>query len=120
MNHFPDDDTMALKNLRIEYHDVENQTWITTAQQATAYENIEVMHLTGDVQIHRQTPQADQAITINTDSLHIDFPKKHASTDAEVKIVAKNSSINAKGMDVDFGAGHLTLLSEARGHYVPK
>lgn len=119
MNHFPDDDTMDLTNPHIEYHDEEKQTWITTADAATAYQNIEVMQLTGNVKIQRQA-QPEQAVTITTQSLHLDFPKKHASTDAEVKIVAKNSSIEAKGMDVDLEAGQITLLSEARGHYVPK
>jgi lipopolysaccharide export system protein LptC len=120
MNHFPDDDTMAFKKLQIEYHGEDKQDWITTANEATAYQNIEVMHLSGDVQIHRQTQQPEQAITITTDSLRINFPKKHASTTAEVKIVGKNSSINAKGMDADLLAGRLVLMSDARGHYVPK
>lgn len=120
MNHYPDDDTISLKQLQIDYRDENNQTWVTTANEGTAYENIEVMHLTGDVRIQRQTQQPDQAVTVTTDALRIDFPKQHASTDALVKIVGKNSSITAKGMDVDLAAGQLTLLSEARGHYVPK
>lgn len=120
MNHFPDDDTMALKKIRIEYYGDDQHTWITTSNEATAYQNIEVMYLTGNVQLQRQASQPDQAITVNTDSLRIDFPKKHASTSAEVKIIAKNSSIVAKGMDVDLVAGQLFLLSDARGHYVPK
>ena len=120
LNHYPDDDTLALKRLQIEYHDDENQTWITTANEATAYENTEVMHLTGDVQIHRQTQKPEQAVTVSTDTLRIDFTKKYASTDAEVKIVGKNSSIDAKGMNVDMAAGRLILLSAARGRYVPK
>jgi len=120
LNHYPDDDTMAMQMLRIEYLGQPEQTWITTANAGTAYENIEVMHLTGDVQIHRQTSDPGHAYTINTEALRIDFPKKHATTDARVKIVSKNSTIAAKGMIVDLEAGEMTLLSEARGHYVPE
>lgn len=120
MNHYPDDDTMTLKKLRIEYQDVKQQTWITTANEGTAYKNIEVMQLNGDVHIYRQTQKPDQAITVTTESLRVDFPKKHASTEAKVKIVGKNSTIDAIGMDVDMAAGHLSLLSNARGHYVPQ
>ena len=119
-NHYPDDDTLAMKNLRIEYLVEPEQTWITTANEGTAFENIEVVHLTGDVQIQRQTKEVEHSYTINTDALRIDFPKKHASTDTKVKIVSKNSTIAAKGMIVDLQAGEMTLLSEARGHYVPK
>ena len=120
MNHYPDDDTLTMKMLKLDYRDEQDQTWITTANAGTAYENIEVMQLNGDVRIHRLTSQADQAITVSTDALRINFPKKRATTEADVKIVGKNSTITAKGMDVDLAAGHLTLLSDARGHYVPK
>jgi lipopolysaccharide export system protein LptC len=119
MNHYPDDDTLALKDLRIEYRTEDNQSWITTAREGTAYENIEVMHLRGDVHIARQGQQPEQNLTLTTQTLRIDFPKKNASTDAEVKIVGKNSNIAAKGMIVNLETDHLTLLSEARGHYVP-
>lgn len=120
MNHYPDDDTMTLRNLKIDYRDNQNQTWITTANLGTAYRNIQVMHLNGDVRIQRQTREPGQEITVTTDALRIDFPNKRASTEAEVKIIAKNSTIAAKGMSVDLAAGHLTLLSEARGRYVPQ
>jgi lipopolysaccharide export system protein LptC len=120
MNHYPDDDTMTLQKLKVDYRDDNNQTWITTANEGTAYENIQVMQLDGDVHIYQQTQQPDQAITVTTDALRLDFPNKRATTEAEVKIVGKNSSIVAKGMEVDLAAGQLTLLSEAQGHYVPK
>lgn len=119
LDHYPDDDTMTMQMLKIDYRGPQNQTWITTANAGTTYENIKVMHLNGDVQIHRQTPQPEQALTVKTDSLRIDFPHKRATTEAQVKIIGKNSTIVAKGMDVDLAAGQLTLLSEARGHYVP-
>lgn len=119
LDHYPDDDTMSLQKLKIDYRDTQDETWVTTADRGTAYENIEVMHLNGDVQIYRRGTTPDQALTIKTDSLRIDFPHKTASTQAEVKIIGKNSTIEAKGMDVNLAAGQLTLLSEARGHYVP-
>ena len=120
MNHYPDDDTMDLKMLRIDYLDANKQTWITTANKGTAYKNIEVMQLAGNVHIFRQTQEPDKAITVTTESLRIDFPNKHASTEAKVKIVGKNSTIDARGMDVDMATGHFSLLSNARGHYVPQ
>lgn len=119
LDHYPDDDTMTLQKLKIDYRDTQHDTWTTTADQGTAYQNIQVMHLNGHVEIQRQGSRPDQAITIKTDSLRIDFPHKTASTQAEVKIIGKNSTIEAKGMDVNLAAGELYLLSEARGHYVP-
>lgn len=120
MNHYPDDDTMTMQKLKLDYRDDKNRIWTTTANSGVAYQNIEVLHLDGDVLIRNQPQKPDQAITINTDTLRVDFPNKHASTEAEVKITDKNSTITAKGMDVDLATGHLSLLSKARGHYVPK
>jgi lipopolysaccharide export system protein LptC len=119
LNHYPDDDTMALQKLKIDYLDPQHDTWITTADRGTAYENIEVMHLNGNVRIHRYTQNPAQTITVKTESLRVDLPHKRASTAAMVKIIGKNSTIVAKGMDVDMATGHLSLLSDARGHYVP-
>lgn len=120
MNHYPDDDTITLQKLRVDYRDDKNQTWIVTANTGIGYQNIEVMQLNGAVWIRQQTQKPDEGISINTDALRIDFPNKRASTEAEVKITDKNSSITAKGMDVDMANGHLSLLSEARGHYAPR
>lgn len=120
MNHYPDDDTMTLQRLHLEYYGDIKQTWIATANAATAYKNTEVLQLTGDVQIYSQAPQPYQAITIKTQTLHLDFPKKHASTKDEVQITSGDSHIRAIGMDVDLDSGQMTLWSNARGVYVPK
>lgn len=119
MNHYPDDDTMTMQTLKLDYLDEKNQNWVATADKGVAYQNIEVLQLDGKVHIEVQSTEPGQSISIATDSLRIDFPKKRASTDANVKIFDKNSTITAKGMDLDMTAGHLSLLSDARGHYVP-
>jgi len=120
LNHYPDDDTLSFRKLKIAYRDDQQHDWTTTADTGTALQNIQVMHLNGNVRIQRQTRKSDQEFTITTDTLRIDFPNKRASTESEVKIVSKNSTIQAMGMNVDLAAGQLTLLSEARGHYVPQ
>lgn len=119
MNHYPDDDTITMQELKLDYRDDENQNWITTANNGIAYQNIEVLQLKGNVILKGQSSQMNQPIKIATESLRIDFPHKHASTEAYVKIYNKYSTITAKGMDLDMATGHLSLLSEARGHYVP-
>jgi len=120
MNHFPDDDTMTMQQLKLDYRDEKNQSWISTADSGVAYQNIDVLQLDGNVRLEGQGTKTEQAITITTDSLRIDFSRKRASTEAMVKIFNKNSSITAKGMDVDMANGNLSLMSDARGHYVPQ
>jgi len=120
MNHYPDDDTLSFRSLKISYRDDQQHEWTTSADTGTALQNIQVMHLNGNVLIERQTHDSDREYTISTEALRIDFPNKTASTESDVNIVSKNSTIHAKGMTVDLAAGHLSLLSEARGHYVPQ
>lgn len=120
LEHFPDDDTMDLRKPHIEYLLDAQQPWIANANAGTAYENIQTLFLRGDVVIQRRGPTPARQITLNTEELRIDFATRHASTEREVKITGKNSKITATGMQVDLRAGQMTLLSEARGHYVPE
>lgn len=119
LEHFPDTDTIEIQHLIIEYIDTVQQVWQATSETGIGYKNTEIMHLSGNVKIQRQTPDPDQLLVMETDKLHIDFTKKFASTDAKVKITGKNSTINAIGMDVNLETGTLSLKSQARGHYVP-
>lgn len=119
MNHYPDDDTITMQNLNLNSRDEKNLEWNATADKGTAYQNIEVLQLDGNVILKGQGTQPKQIMTIETNSLRIDFPHKRASTQSNVKIFGKNSTITAKGMELDMEAGHLTLSSDARGHYVP-
>ncbi len=119
LEHFPDDDTIKITDLKINYHDKQKQTWVTTSKDGIGYENIEVLHLSGDVKIENQPENPDKKLVLLTDQLRIDFKARQATTDSKVKILGKNSTINANGMDIDLDTGTLHLKSQARGHYVP-
>ncbi len=119
LQHFPDDDTIEITDLKINYHDNNNQTWLTTANKGVGYKNIEVLHLSGAVQIENLSENPDKKLVLTTDKLRIDFRTRQASTDTGVKILGKNSTINAIGMNIDLNNGKLNLKSQARGHYVP-
>jgi len=119
LEHFPDDDTIEIKDLKINYHDKDKQTWVTTSKEATGFKNIEVLHLTGDVKIENQPKDPNKKLVMLTDQLHIDFKTRLATTDSKVKILGKNSTIDAIGMDIDLNNGMLNLKSKAQGQYVP-
>ncbi len=119
LEHFPDDDTIEIKDLEVNYFDKERQTWITTSNKGVGYENIEVLQLSGEVKIENQPDNPDNKLVVLTDELRIDFKKRQATTDSKVKILGKNSTINAIGMDINLNNGTLKLKSQARGHYAP-
>ena len=119
LEHFPDDDTIEIKDLKINYHDKDKQSWSTTANNGIGYKNIEVLHLSGEVRIENLSDNPDKKLVLMTDELRIDFRTRLATTDSKVKILGKSSTINAIGMDLDLNSGKLNLKSQARGHYVP-
>lgn len=119
LEHFPDTDTVEIQHLIVEYIDTTQLVWQATAEAGIGYKNTEIMHLSGNVKIKRQTPDPDKNLVMETDKLRIDFANRRASTDTKVKITGKNSTINAIGMDVNLDTGTLSLRSRARGHYVP-
>ena len=119
LEHFPDNDTIEVQNIMVEYIDTTQQVWQATSDNAIGYENTEILHLSGNVKIQLQTPNPDKNLILVTDKLRIDFIAKQASTDSKVKITGKNSKIDATGMDINLDSGTLTLKSQARGQYVP-
>lgn len=119
LEHFPDNDTVEAQQLMVRYFDTTKQVWQASSSTAIGYKNIETLQMSGNVKIERQTNNPDKNLLLETDELRIDFKLKLASTDTKVKIIGKNSTINATGMDINLDKGTLTLKSQARGQYVP-
>lgn len=120
LEHFPDDDTVEAEKLKLEYIDPSQQLWQVTAEHAVGYENTEILDMSKNVRIVLEATNPDKNLVLTTDKIRVDIPKKLATTDARVKIVGKNSNINATGMDINLENGTLTLRSQAQGQYVPK
>lgn len=120
LEHFPDDESMHMKNMQLEYTDSGNQQWLASSKKGVAYKDIEVLHMRDDVRVTRNTAIQNNAITLYTNTLMMDSIKRIASTEDEVKIVGKNSTIVATGMLIELDAGKLTLNAKARAEYAPQ
>ena len=119
LDHYPDDDSMHIQNLQLEYTDSGNQKWRASSKRAIAYKEIEVMHMHDDVIVKRDATIQNNVITLYTDYLLIDSIKRIASTEDEVKIIGKSSTIVATGMLLELDTGKVTLKAKARAEYVP-
>ena len=119
LEHFPDDDSMHIQNLQMEYTDTGNQKWLTSSKNGVAYKEIEVLHLSDNVKVIRDSTNPNNVITLYTNTLKMDSIKRVASTEDEVKIVGKNSTIVATGMLIELDAGKVTLNAKARAEYAP-
>ena len=119
LEHFPDDDTIEISSLQLEYTDSSNQAWIALSDRGTADKNLEVLRMTNNVKVVRNTHDPNKIMTLHANDLEFDFLKRIALTDSEVKIVGKNSTIESTGMHIDFDAGIITFNARARAHYAP-
>jgi len=119
LEHFPDDDTIEIKTLRLEYTDSAKQEWVATSDRGTAYKDIEVLHMLDNVKVVRSPGVPASMMTLYAKDLKIDLLHGLASTDNEVKIVGKNSNIDATGMLLEFDAGKLTFNARTRAEYAP-
>ena len=119
LNHFPDDNTMSLEQPRLHYLYEEEKKWLAQSKQGTIFANKSKITLTGQVVITNTHIQGKNSLTIQTSELHIFIDEKYASTTKEVTILGDSSTINAKGMKIDFDTGELFLLSESKGTYEP-
>lgn len=119
LEHFPDDDTLQVRELEILYSNVNRggENWLARADRGTIYENIHVLQLNDNVVIKNETTEAVKQVTITTDALRIDFNRRQGNTDAKVNIQGKNSNITATGMNINLETGILTLQSQVSGHY---
>ena len=119
MEHFPDDDTMEINKLRLEYTDPSNQQWIASSDRGTAYKDIEVLHMMDNVKVVRGSSDPADIMTLYAKELKIDLIKRIAITESEVKIVGKNSTIDATGMLIEIDAGKMTFNARTRAEYAP-
>ena len=119
LDHFPDDDSMEIEKLRLEYTDSAKQEWVATSDRGMAYKELEVLQMNDNVKVVRTPDIPETLMTLYAKDLRIDLIKRVAVTDNEVKIVGKNSTIDATGMLLEFDAGKLTFNARTRAVYAP-
>jgi lipopolysaccharide export system protein LptC len=119
LEHYPDTDTLELQAPRLRYFSNPELPWLAEARTGTVYQDTRMVRLDGDVTIKRLGDLPAKHMTLVTDRLRIDTRDHTAETDADVKITTQNSTIEATGLWVSLDEDRLTLLSNARGVYVP-
>jgi LPS export ABC transporter protein LptC len=119
MEHFADDETVAMQFPEIEFLREAELPWTVVADSGTVYQDRDILLLKGKVTITHAAASETQRMLLLTRDLRIDLQNKIADTDAEVHVQAKSSNIEAKGMHLNLINNTLVLDANARGTYVP-
>jgi len=114
--HYPDDDTVALEDLRIDLHTQSGEDWRMAAQHGTGPMGAQEFELSGAVTVGR--PQGtDAGLQLRTDRVTLRADTRTLDTQAAVTIVEGGSSVRAIGMHADLLTQRIELHHQVRSDY---
>ncbi|MGD8796797.1 MAG: LPS export ABC transporter periplasmic protein LptC [Thiohalophilus sp.] len=117
LEHFPDDDTIVITQLKLSMYRKDLPPWTAQARQGVVYEEGERVELSGEVELYRPAIGREEALTLKTEQLTVYPRREYAETDAAVTITGDRSETRAKGMSLDMQRGLLKLRADTRGTY---
>lgn len=119
LNHYKNNNQTYVASPSLYLYNPDQEAWLITAQYANALQGKSIIEFVKNVDIsgagtinHKNTQLLTEKITYYTD-------KNMANTPLPVTIVQPGSIIHAIGMDVNFNAGTISLLSKINGSYNP-
>lgn len=124
LEHYPDDDSMKLKQPVFTFYENNIKTWIAQANEAIVLQKSQIIHLNGNVilnQISNPNESANKEvrpINLTANQLTIEPERSIAHTKSEIKLIKGNNHIQAIGMRADINKNRIEFLSKTRSQYV--
>lgn len=119
MVHFTENDTTQLNSPQITLYRKSTNPWYVTANYGKATFGVDNIDFWENVVIHHAADERNPATLIKTKSLTVHPHKKTAETKDPIMMIQPDLVVNAVGLTADMNTGEITLLSQARGEYVP-
>lgn len=117
VNHYPDDKSLALSALRLEYYRDQLPPWTAESEAGRVYDEGRQIFMDGEVTMHRPAKDKQPATELHTRDLLVLPKDDYAETIASVKIKSGASNLKGTGMRVFFDEGRLELLANGEGVY---
>jgi len=102
-------------NLEVRH---EGFLWNIIADSATVTGDRELIHLGGDVQLHRQGETPDSWLTMNSSEVSLEVTPRIARSTQAVEMLDISGRLNATGFSVDMTKDVFQLNNDVRGKYV--
>jgi lipopolysaccharide export system protein LptC len=119
LNSPSDNDYTLIEHPSLIFHHEEQAPWIIKASEGRSEKNGELIRLLNHVVISQETA-AQGLIEITTESLLAKPAQQFVETDKAVKITAKQTQIDAIGMNADLATSRLQLKSQVDAVYEPR
>ena len=111
-------DSIELADILMDYGAPDNMPWKVRADRGQIPAGARVIELQGNVVAVSGAAPPEQTV-INTERLTIEPGTMRASTEKYVRLTFNDRHLNATGLQADFAANNLKLLSNVNGKFVP-
>lgn len=115
----PDDLSISLDNLVMQYSGEDGTTWHATARSGVVPESRNRIDLEGSVRLHGTLGGTTLPAEVATERLSFDTEAEVADTSAPVTITWSGQRLAARGLRADLKAQTLELESSVHGRYAP-
>ena len=112
------DESVNMEEVRMVYGPPDGLPWELSANNGRIPGDASIIELSGNVVASSGRTRQDTT-TIRTDNLSIDPATRQATTQQKVVIEYDGRELNATGMQADFEANRLNLLSNVNGKFAP-
>lgn len=113
----PQDGSIALEQVHVDYLAAGEQQWQLTADSGTVPSGSTTITFSGNVTL--ESRDEPRGAVIRTDTLSVDTEQSIASTAAPVSIEVSGHRVHARGMRADLNGNQVQLDSEVNGRFVP-
>ena len=110
--------SIELTEIMMDYGALEGLPWKVRADRGRIPAGAQIIELEGNVVAVSGNEPPDQTV-IKTERLDIEPGTMSASTDKRVRLSFNNRQLNATGLQADFAANNLKLLSNVNGKFTP-
>ncbi|GAB6041745.1 LPS export ABC transporter periplasmic protein LptC [Endothiovibrio diazotrophicus] len=120
LTHQPGDDSTSLQQPRLLVFRDHGEPWLIASEQGWVSSDNELVLLTGEVRIRRESSPDEGPVAVDTRDLRVLPKEDFAETDQPTVIVTDDLNMAGVGMRAYLKDGRLQLLNQVRSRYEPK
>ena len=119
MLHYPDDDSTTLEVPHLTALSAERPAIHAIAKRGVVSSKGDEVFLHEGVEVLREASASQNELRIHTEYLHFIPGQELANTDHTVTIKEANNTVQATGLEMNYGARTMKLLARVRSEHVP-
>lgn len=117
LEHFPDDDTMELKQPVFTFYTDNLISWTGQSDAAIIYQQDKIIKLSGHVILQQTANSSKNPMLLNARQLTIEPERNRVTSKSFIKLTQGKNYIQSKGMRANLNQRKIEFLSKTSSHY---